>query len=486
MNEAKSTEDYKFRAELTWADSGLVFVVPCKLFLPKKVRERPRLILYPDPGIWHLLGRASNCELRGSLGEGLGSVSINASDVRIGSGNQRRWGDGLDEGYFLCYPKQLRITRNLGKALGKNRVAFYLTKSLLLSPSDIITNRYDGSVQVKHVKKLQFKLNSNCQLSFQYEYRHRQENQGETISWTELMACADIVPLPAGISPEDLLPQIDDLLLLVSLAEGQRCACMEVVWSQQGQLIHLFRFDRTFPIENINHSVNDCLTTNIDNFLTTTYASLRDFPERRLLWSALASITWFEATTIGDDYLRLFTALETMVLAFRRINGLEFIVNDKSKRDQIGKDIKKFIKNHSLLKDDSGYRGMLYENISGLLRISFKCATMAFAEAYNVRLDDVWPLFEPKDKWSLLNIRNKIVHGEHFSEGEWRDIAEAKRSLRIIAERFILNMLSWDYQETKVHWNDSAKPSWRLHTQDCPLSTITKESRGCSRKVKMR
>ncbi|MBC7964256.1 MAG: hypothetical protein H7Y05_15090 [Steroidobacteraceae bacterium] len=466
MNDLKSTEDYKFLAELTWGGTCRTLYAPCKIFLPKKVRERPRLVFYPDTDTFRLLIYAKDCELRGSLGNGPGSITTKASDVRLGDGNQRRWGDGLDEGYILGYPKQLLIDRNMGQDVGNKSASFYFTESLLLSPFDLLTQKYDGTVEVEHVSKVQFRLNANCLLSFEYEYRYDSGGSSETRSWRELVARTDLDLLPAGISPEDLLPHIDDFLLLVSLAEGRRCACLEVVWSQQDQLLHLFRLDRTIPEERANHSINDCLIVNIkeelEPFLKKSYDTLRNFPEKNLLWSALASITWFKQSTIGDDFLRLFTALETLVLAFRRINGLELAVQDDAIRNEIQKDVKKFLHGHHLLKDGTNSsRGMLYENIPGLFHISLKRATEAFVETYKIRLDDVWPLFDTSTGWSLLNIRNKIVHGEHFSEGEWFDLMEAKMSLRVIAERFLLSMLGWDYQKTRVHWGNSATEGWK-------------------------
>lgn len=466
MNDLKSTEDYKFRAELTWPDKDQVLIVPCKLFLPKRVNDRPQLIFYPDSLTWHLLGRSRNCELRGILGEGVGSISIIASEVRFGSGSQRCWGNGLDEGYLFGYPKQIRINKNMGQNVGKEWAVFYLTESLLLSPVDLLTYSYDGSVQVEHAAKIQFSLTADCQLSFEYEYRYDLKNAKEKKSWSELVARADIVSLPAGNSPEDLLPLIDDLLLLVSLAEGQRCACMEIAWSNQDQFVRLFRLDRTMPEENASHSMNDCLIADIGNefelFLKNSFDILKNLPERNLLWSALASITWFETSTIGQEFLRLFTAVETIVLAFRRMNCLEYAVDDDSKRDELRKDIEKYLKKHPLLQENPACRGMMYDNIPGLFRISLRRAIEVFTETYKIRLDDVWPLFTSSSGWSLLSIRNKIAHGEHFSEGEWFDIAEANRSLRVIAERFLLSVLGWDYQKSRSHWGNSTRQNWTV------------------------
>jgi hypothetical protein len=48
-------------------------------------------------------------------------------------------------------------------------------------------------------------------------------------------------------------------------------------------------------------------------------------------------------------------------------------------------------------------------------------------------------------------IRNRIIHGGRFEEGEYEALISAKMNLLWILERCILRVLNWDIDKSKVH-----------------------------------
>jgi hypothetical protein len=230
MKEIETGEDYKFRASLEWQNGNLV-QVPCKLFLPKRVEERPRLAFLLNDQEFSLLARADLCKLTGDLGKDTGDFRIEASDLRIGSGTQRHWGNGLNEGYLLGHPRSLKLIQRIPKkAGGTAKATFMLTESRQLSPLDLKTYHSDGSIEWRRGERIQFQLTDDLLLTFDHQYRFDTSESPITHMWPELVATLDVGEARQSMDFEGLLPIIDELLLLVSLAEGQRCACLQAFW----------------------------------------------------------------------------------------------------------------------------------------------------------------------------------------------------------------------------------------------------------------
>lgn len=62
----------------------------------------------------------------------------------------------------------------------------------------------------------------------------------------------------------------------------------------------------------------------------------------------------------------------------------------------------------------------------------------------------LWPLVDRQSGPPLNDLRNAIVHGEAFSEQEWRALSYAEEHLRWHLERIILVALGWDIEKSTV------------------------------------
>jgi hypothetical protein len=435
--------------------------------MPERSHDALRLVFLLDTSTYHALtGGVGPFDLTGKIGEGPSSLEVTAQEVWTGRGNQRFWGPDISEGYLLGHPRILRIIRKDPEIpSNKLRGTFNITYSRLLSPFDHSAFYPDGTVSWSRAKRLNFHLSPDLLLVFDHEYHRKAIGQrGEFLVWPELIAKveADVPPASGGLEP--YIPMIDDLLLLVSFVEGRGCACLKATWGFGGEFVQLYRLDRVVPPERIA-PIGEFLIEFEDllAFLHSAHDRLRQSPQRDLIWSALADITDPGDYTIGANFVRMFTALETLVLAFRRENNLEFVLDTSSQRKKLRRIVKGALEESSLLANDPDKLGLVYENLPSLDRVSFPTALAKMAETLRIEISDTWPILSSPSSSgiTLVSIRNMLVHGEHFSELEWDFIDEAGLSLRVLVQRFLLAMLGWDYRQSLSRLSPSRWGDWK-------------------------
>lgn len=457
--------NYKFRAQLFHDNPSYSISVPCEIYLPDKIGEQPKIVLLPEKSIHSYYSQPTSLSLHGEIGQGLGAVKIIGTGIFFGSGSERYCGDGLNDRHIMVHADTLQVIHSIPSELESNAVkaSFYITESLLLQPFDSITQSYNGNTTNEKGDPLRVKLSDNIEFIFENEYRYR-KNGRETIRWAVLSAKIDIST--ENFEKNKLLSDIDDFLLIVSFAENRKSACLEMRWTTKEEFIHEYRMNRVIPPFDENHSFRACLIPEpeiLKQYLGSAFLKLREHPQFSLIHGAIAAVTQFNEGTIGSNFIRIFSALESLVLAHRRINNLEFSIEDSRERKNLENSIKKAIKENLILKYDQYRRKLIYDNISGLFRISLRQATESFISLHAIDTSDIWPLFDSTTGISLIQIRNKIAHGENFSNEDWWHIAEAEKSLRLLVNRCVLSVLGTSYQATRAgvqikdlqHWNTS-------------------------------
>lgn len=467
--------DFKFRAQLYVDDPRRSLSVPCEVILPLKIGERPVIHFYPEGSIDDFYHRPIVCKLQGQLGDGVGSVKISAKGVSFGATTERYWGDGLDDRRICGRAETLQVARARPSKNTIVNASFYLSDSYLLSPFDLVTQSYDGNVTNHKGTPIKVDLIDGVSFTFENEYKYK-KNGKETVCWPVLTARVNV---PSDrFRKDEFLSAIDDFLLLVSFAESRRIACLELVWHDESELVHEYRMNRTVPLKKENHSFSECLIHEKEPFeayIQSAFSNLLKHPQRELVRDAVAAMTLFNEGTIDTNFVRVFSALESLILAFRRTHNLEYSVPIKKDRDAIEKELKKAIKNNLVLKDDPVQRKFVYDNIPGLFRISLRQAAERFFENNGIFTKDIWPIFDTTDGISLIQIRNKIAHGDSFSDEEWWHISKAEKSLRLLASRCMLSTLGNSYQKTRAHATFDEKPVWkkaqRLLTESQTKST---------------
>ena len=459
MKDPNANADFRFRAQLYLDDPGQSFSMPCEIILPQKIGDRPQIYFFPEESI-STFYTPFLLKLRGQLGEGIGSTKIQASGVGFGAASERYWGDGLNVRQIVGYAETLQITREIPSDESFVRAAFYITDSLLLAPFDLITQSYDGTVTNHRGQSTQVNL-EDTKFIFENEYKYRKIGN-ETISWRTLVARANVNF--ESFDKDKLLSALDDFLLLVSFAERRRSSCLEIVWQTATDLIHEYRLNRVVPPQKENHCHNECLLYDqkqIEQYFSSAFKNLREHPQSKLIHGAVAAATLFDEGTIGTKFIRMFSALESLVLAYRRTQNLEFSVGNSEDRKNLEKSIKKAIKDNPILQNDPVRQKFLYDNIPGLFRISLRQAAERFFESRGIYTKDIWPVFDSETGIPLVQIRNKIAHGESFSREEWWHISKAEESLRLLVSRCLFSVLGTPYSNTRVHPIFEDEPIWK-------------------------
>ncbi len=125
----------------------------------------------------------------------------------------------------------------------------------------------------------------------------------------------------------------------------------------------------------------------------------------------------------------------------------------KSCEDGLSKYLKKCIKKSTNPSIESKNRASIYSKLGELNRISLREAYDLFCKEYDIELNDLWPLFSQDDIVGLVDVRNRIIHGDPFPREVFGSLIIANEHLKYILERVILRVLNWDVKDSKVHIN---------------------------------
>lgn len=455
------SEDYKVWAKLSTDD--IEFTVPCKLFLPKTILEKAQVYIFPERKQFSILPRIiDSCSFTASIGDAP-DIEIVGEDVHISGGSMRHWEEGLEEGYLKIYPARIKI-RHFRKTNSDNTVLFRLTPSLHLSPWDSREYHYNGEAKIRHGERFQIKLKDDFNITFLNHYKWREVESKKTITFSELVAEASFTQLANEDDIEHYLSIFDDFLLLVSLAEGQRCIIPQLNIYLSDRFIEIYRLDRSLPNISTKHSFNDFVidTKFLKHFLTNAWKVFSESKQKYLIKVALEANTSDVQRTMESHFLSLFSSVETLILAFRLQSGCEYIFHDQGDLKAFRDEVKKLVKAHDLFKNDKDKKALMYQNINGLNRVPLQYAFRKFVSENNLKLDDLWPFSSDKGDWSLTTIRNRLVHGYRLNERYIDSFGKALDNIEYYAKRLLLVTLGWHFDNSKLFRRDeSFVQSWK-------------------------
>jgi len=319
----------------------------------------------------------------------------------------------------------------------------------MLRPTKSLVRSFTGEVTVDHTRNFAFTLQNGIALVFNYHYKHSETENGDMLSFPELVAEFELDPETneMGLS----FGPIDDFLMLASLSARQRCVCLGWETYSSSATTKFYRREIAIPKIKKNHSFSDTLIDMQDfgDFIAIAYESFVKHKEKDLLRQAVYRSFDNENATFENNYLRLFSALETLVLLHRRKHDLEFIITP-SEWSAFRGDMEQFVKRHPLFSEDKNKRKLIYDKLPELIRVSFPAAFDSFCESYKLDLTDLWPVADRENGISLSDIRNKLVHGDTFARMQQRALMSAGEHLRWIVERGLLSVLGWSYLKSKV------------------------------------
>jgi len=252
-----------------------------------------------------------------------------------------------------------------------------------------------------------------------------------------------------------LVEELDDLLLLTSLATRHRCVCRG--WSLRTECseIRFYRSRLAAPkVRKIGIQETLVDDPQFKNFLKHAFPAFRQNAGREALRQAIDLLVTSHEGTVEASFLKCFAAVETLVAHFRESHGLTAIL-DPQQWASFEKDLTSFIKKHPLFKDEenTGRRKLIYEKRSELNRIAFGTAyrqTAASLSKHGFHDDDLWPIAGSSRGLSLAEIRNRIVHGVVFTPPQQEALFKSLIHLRWCAERMIVAFLEWPLERSLV------------------------------------
>lgn len=450
--------------------------VPCQVFLPERAEGRVALRFQPNKRQVDLLPLIFECSIEGATMDLAGTrTEIRATKVYLHAITTKRSGKKAVEYSAEAEPVDLKVVAAFRSRIenlkGKTSGVFWLTPSLLLTPAKTIEHSYSGNVRVQTVHQLRFPLRGGPEMVFDTHFKHTRNEAGEVITFSELVAELEVPVERRGLRAIEgpILNALDDFLLITSFAERWRCACVGWVATNSRNVTTLYRRDISIPEHSKEHTLNDTLIDIADflEFANVAYASVVA-GSNPLLRQAVQYAVYRRDRTLEHSFLTLFEALETLLLHFRRLRGLEFIL-EENRWEAVSKSIKSAIKAHPDLVQDKDARKLLYEKLPELNRVSFGTVFQRFCETYGVDLRDLWPVVGDSSGISLSDIRNKLVHGEHFPQAHLVPLIMAENHLRWVVERVILGFLGWPVDRSQVssssltgmnsylHWHESRR-----------------------------
>jgi len=428
--------------------------------------DRPEVYIYPNPTQFRELPNRKPCFLSATIGR-TPDVEIIGEETHISGGMMSYGEPGLEEGYLKIYPSKLHIIQHFGtnrKDVEDVTLLFKLTPSLHLSPSDFREYDFEGEAKLHRGDRFRFKLDREIELEFLNHYRWVNLENEEILTYPELIASAKLNRRPIEEDIDNYLSLIDDFLLLVSFAEGQRCISPLVSVHSRGTIAETYRLDRSMPNISAKHGFNDFLidSNDFDDFINLAWKSLKEAGQYKLIKSALELITNDARGTMESEFLSLFSSIEKLILAFRLDYNYEFILKDLHHWNSFDKNLHSFIKKHELFKDNPEARSLIYQNIAGLKRLPLQEAFKKFTESKKLDLNDLWTFYDDSSEWSLTDIRNHLVHGYGLGDPYIDSFGNALKSLRYLAKRLMLVSLNWDFKESRLfRMSDREIDKWK-------------------------
>jgi hypothetical protein len=435
--------------------------VLCEVYLPERPNGPVELWCYLNSAQAAIIGYPFEFSVKGEIKDSSKSskIMIQAKKVYRKSEVTHNWGSGIYETLLIGIPWDLEIKeifyskiQSINNVMGKG--FFWITPSFMLTPDKQFIYEYTGAISVKYFDKPVYKLSNGLQLKFDTHFKYKQKNEGDTVSFPQLVAEFESRTINS-VDIKNILTYLNDFLLLVSLAERRACICVgwETMNCQYG--IKYFKRDILIPKNHkryIHHGKMLIEVRNFKNYIDEVYKNYMDIDGKELIRQAIYKVINSEKQIIESSFVSLYSAIENIILFYRRSKNLEFVIPN-SDWIKLRKCLKNYIKKYSkehLNIDDKEKRKLLYEKLDELNRISFSTVFSKICEEYYIDLKDLWPLVENTDGVSLSDIRHKLVHGDIFNPSQYRGLLAATKHLQWILERVILSILKWPIEKSNV------------------------------------
>jgi len=458
MSEQNRKEDYFVNATIL-GKSANICDIPCKIFLPERIYEKPSFLFRPNE-------RSDATLLMSQQFGGFKAIvvgpdqkartTIEAKEVYFSKSGARYWGPDLSEPYAQGEPQHLMITDHLElpDLSDKTHIVFWITPNDLLTPSIFSSLSYTGDISRERHSNAEFTIQSEMKLVFDMHFKTKNTDTGDLVQWSYLVACAELTTPATDLESlqKYVLPHIDDFLLIASLAAGKRTACLGWTATDEHSHATYYRGNYAFPDCNAESGIHDYLADRQSSkeFIETCHTNFLAHENQLALRSAICAAVPLDQHTLEAGFLSKFAGLETLLLSFRKQNSLEDILPPDHWKS-LKCYLQKCIRQATEPELDHKQKKSIYNKLDELNRVSIKEAFETFRQHYGIYLSDLWPTFGEKDAIGLVDIRNKLIHGDPFPNELVHALSMANIHLQFTLERSLVRVLGWDITKTKVN-----------------------------------
>ena len=423
----------------------------CRIEVPNKVGEEISILLFPTQAQFMSIGRAAHFSIEGTIKPNDSiDMHVKSDDVWCSEIKSKHIAPNLF--HITMYAQAMKLSifnalsndvKTLEDASAKFRGHFLISESNLLKPFKLFTRSFTGERKLDSNDKLKFPLQEDLFVEFDTFYKY-DEKDNITFDFPYLVAVFETDHSLNVI--ESIEHKLTDLLLLTSFAECKSVICFgkELYTDKYRLSIYEKRWvsDKPDPFEaliDIKHFVD---------FAKSAFTELNKSLFKKDIIQAIYGLTSLRGT-IEYSFISLFSSLESIITSYKKYKGLDRIFNE-SEWKQFKEDFKTSIKANNLLKNDKPKRALLYEKLDELNRPSFKYGIKALIDEYKIPLEGLWPIISDNNEISLLEIRNRLVHGENHSRLNYSALQVAFIHLEWIVRRTILRLLNWDVENTSI------------------------------------
>lgn len=455
-------EDYKFLAEIEVG--GKIEPIPCKIYLPKTVMDEPQVYLFPKFARMSYMLGGGNKNIGGALGNDTeNKVEFQLENTHFSGGSSRNWGDSrLEEGYTKLYPENIIIKHRFfdEEEREETKLYFHLTPCSLLSPFDFRVPSYTGEVTLEPGERLSFELSEGFKVTFGNHYKWMKQDMNSQLSVRELYCDSVIEGAIDETNVWSYISLLDKFLMLSSYAEDQTVVTLKVDITNRDRRIEIFRMNRIIPELDSRHSFRhyNIYENQIEDFLNTSWKTWGTSKYEKLIQRALGTDVFSKRRSMDAEFLALFSAIETLLLIYRKENTLEQVINDEKEWKNVKQQLRKTLKNSSYLEEPLK-RDLIYQNLDGLNRISLQHTLSHLVENTPLSFNDLWPFSSTQYKYSLTTIRNQLVHGHGYRDSVSNSFPTALDHLETYYDRLLIYTLGWEFQKANIGPRKLKSPS---------------------------
>ncbi|MFW1026335.1 hypothetical protein ACEWBM_22135 [Vibrio parahaemolyticus] len=446
-------EDYFVNGNFTY-ESSCYEQIPCKIYLPETIYDKPKIVVRSSSRS----ARAISSHWKLSLeAEVIGydkavNTRIKCPEVYTDRANTSSWGVGVEETTISYSAENLEVISLLKHSdSSKSSIEFWVTSNSFITPPSIVNQSYDGNVEVKVSRNISHNVNE-VTFDFLNRYKYAKNASGDMVQSTYLTGRCEheLCTIDTESIISNYLSELDDFLLLTSFASRHRTVC--VGWDKYDSDSHVkfFRGNYSIPKKKTN-DINDALIdiASFDFFIGKAIKNFDKYEDKQVIRSAIFSLLSSSESSLEKSFLSKFAALESLVLVYKRSEGVEFILTSEDWKI-LRKQLEKSIRQCDELALTKAQRASIYLKLGELNRLSLKESFEKFSSHYSLFCSDLWPIFGSDELSGLSDIRNKLIHGDPLPRNLFGALITANFHLSIYLERVLTVILGWSVENTNV------------------------------------